>query len=46
MTGMKIKLKHFELELSIVLGRFLGIGAVRYGSTLLRNPQLPWTFYK
>jgi hypothetical protein len=42
---MKIQLKDFCLELQIKEGRFLGIGAVRYGQTLLRNPQLPWTFY-
>jgi hypothetical protein len=23
----------------------LGIGAVRFGDTLLRSPQLPWTVY-
>jgi hypothetical protein len=42
---MKITLKHFEIELSIAEGRFLGIGAVRCGPTLLRSPRLPWTFY-
>ena len=46
MKNMKIKLnKHVELELSIAQDRILGIGAVRYGQTLLRNPQLPWSFY-
>lgn len=42
---MNIKLKQFDLELSVAEGRFLGIGAVRYGQTLLRSPRLPWTFY-
>lgn len=42
---MNITVKHFDLELSIAQGRFLGIGAVRYGPTLLRSSRLPWTFY-
>ena len=40
-----LKLANFSLQLRVEKDRFLGIGAVRYGSTLLRNPQLPWTFY-
>jgi len=40
-----LKLANFRLQLRVEKDRFLGIGAVRYGSTLLRNPQLPWTFY-
>jgi len=40
-----IKLKDFSLELVVENGCFGGIGAVRYGATLLRSPQLPWTFY-
>lgn len=42
---MKITVGDFALELSIDHGRFLGIGAVHYGSTPLRSPQLPWTCY-
>ena len=42
---MIIKLKDVSLELLVENNRFLGIGAVRYGATLLRSPRLPWTFY-
>ena len=42
---MVIKLKDFSLNLLVENDRFRGIGAVRYGTTLLRSPQLPWTFY-
>ena len=35
----------FKLDLQSEGDRFLGIGAVRYGGTLLRSPKLPWTFY-
>ena len=34
-----------QMELSLSDAGFLGIGAVRFGKTLLRSPQLPWTVY-
>ncbi len=34
-----------SLRLSCERERFLGIGEVRYRSTLLRSPQLPWAVY-
>jgi len=34
-----------QIELALANFAFLGIGAVRFGDTLLRSPQLPWTVY-
>ncbi len=34
-----------QLELAFADAAFLGIGAVRWGDTLLRSPRLPWTVY-
>ena len=45
MQTKTIRIDEFQLDLMTEGERFLGIGAVRYGGTLLRSPKLPWTFY-
>lgn len=45
-TQKMIKFENgLSLKLSCDRDEFLGIGEVRFRSTLLRSPKLPWTFY-